>query len=68
MTVGTLQIDGRKFRVIAEEEYQAMRAAMRAQQQEAKEDARDLAIARRRLKDPKRKTIPLSHLKAELGL
>ena len=41
---------------------------MQAQQQEAKQDARDLAIARRRLKDPKRKIIPLSRLKAELGL
>ena len=68
MTVGTLQINGRKFRVIPEEQYRAMSAAMRAQEQEAKQDARDVAVARRRLKDPKRKTIPLSRLKAELGL
>jgi hypothetical protein len=68
MTIGTLQINGRKFRVIPEEEYKALCAAMRAQQQAAKEDARDLPIARRRLKDPKRKTIPLSRLKADLGL
>lgn len=68
MTIGTLQINGRKFRVIPDEEYKTLRAAMRAQQREAREDARDLAIARRRLKDPKRKSIPLSRLKAELGL
>jgi hypothetical protein len=68
MTVGTLQINGRKFRVIPEEEYQALRAAARVRQKEAREDARDLAVARRRLKDRKRKTIPLSRLKAELGL
>lgn len=68
MTIGTLHIDGRKFRVIPEEEYQALRAAKRAQEREAKADLRDLAIARRRLKDPKRKAIPLSRLKAELGL
>ena len=68
MSVGTFQIGGRKFRVISEKEYQSLRAAMRAQEREAREDARDAAIARRRLKDPKRKTIPLSQLKAELGL
>jgi hypothetical protein len=68
MTVGTIQIDGRKFRVIPEEEYQALRAALRAQQQAAREDARDAAIARRRLNDPNRKSIPLSRLKADLGL
>jgi hypothetical protein len=68
MTVGTLHIDGRRFRVIPEEEYRSLRAAMLAQQRQAQEDARDLAIVRRRLKDPKRKTIPLSRLKAELGL
>jgi hypothetical protein len=66
MTVGTLRIDGRKFRVVPEEQYRAMSAAMRAQQQEARDDARDLTIARRRLKDPKRKTIPLSRLKTDL--
>jgi len=68
MTVGTLQIDGRRFRVVPEEQYRAMSAAMRAREQEARQDARDLSIARRRLKDPKRKSIPLSHLKADLGL
>ncbi len=68
MTAGTLRIAGRKFRVIPEQQYKLLRAAMRAQEQENKEDARDLAIARRRLKDRKRKSISLSRLKAELGL
>ena len=31
MTVGTLQIDGRKFRVVPEEQYRAMSAAMQSQ-------------------------------------
>jgi hypothetical protein len=60
-------IDGRKFRIIPEDEYKAIRAAMRLQQRQAREDAADLAQAQRRIKDPKRKTIPLARLKAELG-
>lgn len=68
MTVGTLQIDGRKFRIISEDEYKAIRAAMRLQQRQAREDAADVAEAKRRLKDPKRKTIPLAQLESELGL
>ena len=53
MTVGTLQINGRKFRVISEDDYKTLRAAMRARRQRDDENARDPAIARRRLKDPK---------------
>jgi hypothetical protein len=68
MTIGTLNIDGRKFRVIPEEEYQTLRAAKRSQQRQAAQDKMDLAEALRRIKDPKRKTIPLAQLKAELGL
>jgi hypothetical protein len=68
MAVGTVQIAGRKFRIIPEDEYQTMRAAMRSQQREEKQDAADLAEAQRRLKDPKRKTISLARLKSELGL
>lgn len=68
MSVGTLKIDGRTFRIISEDEYKALRAAMRLQQRQAKEDAADVAEARRRLSDAKRKTIPLARLKAELGL
>ena len=68
MTTGTLQINGRKFRVVPEAEFKSLQAAMRAQQAAEKQDARDLAIARRRLKDPRRKSIPLSRLKADLGL
>ena len=68
MTVGTLQIGGRKFRIISEDEYKSIRAAMRLQQRQAREDAADVAEARRRLRDPKCKTIPLSQLKSELGL
>jgi len=38
------------------------------QEREARQDAADLAIALRRIKDPKRKTIPLAQFKAQLGL
>ncbi len=68
MTVATLRVDGRKFRVIPEEQYQTLRAALRSQQLQAQQDAADLAEAQRRAKDPRRKTIPLAQLKAELGL
>ena len=68
MTNGILNIDGRKFRVIAEDEYQTLRAAMRSQEGQARQDAADIAEAKRRLKDPKRKTISVADLKSELGL
>lgn len=68
MVVGTFRINGQKFRIVPEKDYQAIRAAMREQLRQAKEDAADAAIAERRLKDPKRTTIPLAQLKAELGL
>ncbi len=68
MTVGTLQIGGRKFRIISEDEYKAIRAAMRLQQRQAREDAADVAEAKRRLKDPKRRTISLAQLERELGM
>ena len=67
MAVGTLRIDGRRFCIIPEDEYRRMRAALRAQQRQAREDAADVRQAERRLNDPKRKTIPLTRLKAELG-
>jgi hypothetical protein len=68
MIVGTLQIEGRKFRIISDDEYKSLRAAMRSQQRQVKQDAVDAAEAHRRLKDPKRKTISLGRLKADLGL
>lgn len=68
MTSRILQIDGRKFRIIPESEYQSLCAAMRWQRRQAKLDASDLAEAKRRIKDPKRKLIPLSKLKSQMGL
>ncbi|HVS70377.1 MAG TPA: hypothetical protein VHQ47_03895 [Phycisphaerae bacterium] len=65
---GMLKIGGKKFRVIPEAEYREMQAAMRVQERQAREDAADVAEARQRLKDRKRKTISLADLKAELGL
>jgi hypothetical protein len=68
MTIGTLQIDGQKFRVVPEAEYKLLRAAARKQEQEAKLDASDLAEAKPRVKDPRRKAVALSRLKEEPGL
>ncbi len=68
MTAGSLKIEGRKFRIIPEEEYQALRAAMRSHQKQAAQYAADVAEAQRRLRDPKRKSIPLAKLKAELRM
>jgi superfamily II RNA helicase len=68
MTTGLLKIDGRKFRVIPEQEYKALQAAARQQKRELKAEATEVAEAQRRLKDPKRRTIPLARFKAELGL
>lgn len=65
MSSGKLQIGSQRFRVIPEAEYRLLRAALKRQQQE---DAADTAEARKRLKDPKRKTVSLARLKADLGL
>ena len=45
MTAGSLKIEGRKFRIIPEEEYQALRAAMRSHQKQAAQYAADVAEA-----------------------
>jgi hypothetical protein len=68
MTAGTLTIDGRKFRVIPEEDYQAMRNAVRQQQRQAIEDRADVLEATRRLGDSKEKRIPWSQIKKRAGL
>jgi hypothetical protein len=64
----SMQIDGRKFRIVPEAKYRKLQAAYKSEQAHAKQDAADLAVARRRLKDPKRKVISVSRLKADLGL
>ena len=51
-----------------EDKIKATRAAKRLRQRQAEEDAADVAEARRRLRDPNRKTISLARLKVELGL
>jgi len=68
MAAATLNINGQKFRVVPEDEYQQLRAAAQRQKREQRQDAADQAEAERRLKNPNRKTIPLKKLKAELGL
>jgi hypothetical protein len=68
MPVGTLRIDGRKFRIVTEEQYKTLRAAMRSLRRQAEQDAGDVAESQRRMKEPKRKSITLAQLKAELGL
>lgn len=68
MTSSVLQVEGRRFRIVPEDEYKAMRAALLWRQRQADQDAADVAQAQRRIKDPKRKTISLGQLRAELGL
>ncbi|MDD4888852.1 MAG: hypothetical protein PHU85_02895 [Phycisphaerae bacterium] len=67
MIVGTLRLNGKTYRVVREEDYRAMLAAMRWHQRQVKQDAADAAEAERRRKRSKRKTIPLAQLKAELA-
>lgn len=68
MTAGTLNIEGRKFRIIPEADYQAMRTALRHQSRQAAEDRADVLEAVRRLSDPKEKRIPWSQVKKRAGL
>lgn len=66
MVSETFRINGEKFRVVREKEYQRLCAALRGQERQAQEDAADVAEAERRLRDPKRKTITLAQLEARL--
>jgi hypothetical protein len=68
MPVGTLHIQGRKFRIVSEAEYKTLRAALRSQRRQARQDAGDVAESRRRMKEPGRKTITLAQLRTELEL
>lgn len=63
MVASTLNIDGKKFRVVPEEDYQTMRRALRQVRQQTLEDRADAAEVTRRLSDPKEKRIPWSHVK-----
>jgi len=65
MPAPSLQIVGRKFRVVPEKEYQTLCASLRDQRRQAKQDAADLAAAERRIKSPRRKSIPVSQLKSD---
>ena len=67
MVVGTFRINGRTFRIVPDEEYRKLRAALRERERQEREDTADLAIAERRIR-ARRKTIPLAQVKRELGL
>ncbi len=68
MTAGTLKIEGKKFRIVPEADYQAMRTALRRQQLQAAEDHADVIEAVRRLADPNEKRIPWTQVKKRAGL
>ena len=68
MTAGTLNIEGKKFRVIPGQDYQAMKAALRQQQRQAAEDRTDVLQVTRRLNDPQDKRIPWSQVKKRARL
>jgi hypothetical protein len=65
MTVQTLKIGKERLVVLRERDYKML---LRHLERDRAQDARDVAEAQRRLRDPRRKTIPLSQLKAQLGL
>lgn len=72
MTVANLKIGKREFVVIPKREYERFRkwragASARAGRLSA-EDRADLALALKRLKDPKEKPIPYEQVRKELGL
>jgi hypothetical protein len=68
MTVQMLKLGRDRFVVVSERDFKKLqRRAARAESQD-RQDAGDVAEARKRLVSPRRKTIPLSRLKAELGL
>jgi hypothetical protein len=68
MTAGTLTIDGRKFRVVSEKDFQTMRAALRQQQRRAAEDRADVEVSQKRLSDPREKRVAWSAVKKRAGL
>ena len=65
MTVQTLKIGKERLVVLRERDYKML---LRHLERDRAQDARDVAEAQRRLGDPRRKTIPLSQLKAQLRL
>ena len=71
MTVQTLKLAGRKFVIMSEKDYRALRRrgvkpTKRTRQNEV--DRADLAIAMKRLNDPDEKAIPYQQVRKELGL
>ena len=68
MTAATLTIAGRKFRVVSEADFQAMRAALRQQQRQAAEDRADVLMSQKRLSDPREKRVAWSAVKKRAGL
>ena len=67
-TAGTFKIEGKKFRVIPEADYQAMRIALLQQQRQTAEERHDALESTKRLSNPKEKRIPWSHVKKRAGL
>ena len=63
MTVGILNIEGKKFRVIPGQDYQAMNTALRQQQPQATGDRTDVLQTGRRSNDPQDKRTPGSQVK-----
>jgi hypothetical protein len=64
MTIANLKIGRRDYVVVPKRDFERLEAQAR----QAAEDRADVAEAMRRLKNPRRKTIPLAQLKTELGL
>ncbi len=71
MTVANLKIAGREYVVIPKKEYQSLlqRHAKAARLSRiSREDRADIALARKRLSDPRENPIPYEQIRKELGL
>lgn len=71
MTVANLKIGGREYVVIPKKEYQSFltwRTKSVRPARLSKEDRADIALARKRLADPREKPIPYEQVRKELGL
>lgn len=68
MSPPTLTIDGRRFRVIPEDDYRKLAAALKEKQTQLAQDAADAKLARRKLRDKTDRIVPYAEARKRLGL
>jgi hypothetical protein len=65
VTVQTVKLGGKRFVIVAEKDFRRLQE--KAAQLSA-QDRADIAIARKRLNDPREKPIPYERVRKELGI